>query len=200
MSDVTSPLSGFDLSGLTSAISNIQAITRPVMETLQNIQLTLQPIVEAFEKYKPNIVGIGQVLLKLSRHFSAIEKLGDAQFVFWDYMFEELVHEIADAVNINKTLREQLIRDRFSAVNKTIEKTLSSVVMQKHWKTFSRGLDIIIPSFIRRMDMIQSNMLIRDFAHHLRKLFYVFYIYGCLNSFFFSNNLLHVIYHSKVPP
>ena len=141
MSDVTSPLSGFDLSGLTSAISNIQAITRPVMETLQNIQLTLQPIVEAFEKYKPNIVGIGQVLLKLSRHFSAIEKLGDAQFVFWDYMFEELVDEIADAVNINKTLREQLIRDRFSAVNKTIEKTLSSVVMQKHKRLYSQSVN-----------------------------------------------------------
>lgn len=141
MSDVTSPLSGFDLSGLTSAISNIQAITRPVMETLQNIQLTLQPIVEAFKKYKSNIEGIGQVLLKLSRRFSAIEKLGDAQFVFWNYMSEEMVNEIADAVNINKALREQLIRDRFSAVNKTIEKTLSSAVMQKHKRLYSQSVN-----------------------------------------------------------
>lgn len=55
--------------------------------------------------------------------------MGEAQFVFWDYMTDEFVDAIVDAENINKTLREQLIRDRFSAVNKTIGKTLSSAVM-----------------------------------------------------------------------
>lgn len=56
-------------------------------------------------------------------------------------MSEEMVNEIADAVNINKALREQLIRDRFSAVNKTIEKTLSSAVMQKHKRLYSQSVN-----------------------------------------------------------
>ena len=132
MSDFTSPWQGYDFSGLSAALSRIQEITRPALEALQNIQSTLQPIVEALEQYKPKVEEIGQVLLHVSRRFSAIEKMGDAQFVFWDYMTEEFVDEIVDSENISKTLREQMLRDRFSKVNRTIDKTLSSAVMHKH--------------------------------------------------------------------
>lgn len=141
MSDFTSPWQGYDFSGLSAALSRIQEITRPALEALQNIQSTLQPIVEALEQYKPKVEEIGQVLLHVSRRFSAIEKMGDAQFVFWDYMTDEFVDAIVGAENINKTLREQLIRDRFSAVNKTIDKTLSSAVMQKHKRLYSQSVN-----------------------------------------------------------
>ena len=140
MSDFTSPWQGYDFSGLSAALSRIQEITRPALEALQNIQSTLQPIVEALEQYKPKVEEIGQVLLHVSRRFSAIEKMGDAQFVFWDYMTDEFVDAIVGAENINKTLREQLIRDRFSAVNKTIDKTLSSAVII-HRKIIGSGCD-----------------------------------------------------------
>ena len=140
MSDFTSPWQGYDFSGLSAALSRIQEITRPALEALQNIQSTLQPIVEALEQYKPKVAEIGQALLQASRRFSAIRKMGDAQFVFWDYMTDEFVDAIVGAENINKTLREQLIRDRFSAVNKTIDKTLSSAVMQKHKRLYSQSV------------------------------------------------------------
>mgnify|MGYP004528549697 FL=1 len=141
MIDFTSPWQGYDFSGLSAALSRIQEITRPALEALQNIQSTLQPIVEALEQYKPKVAEIGQALLQASRRFSAIRKMGDAQFVFWDYMTEEYVDAIVGAENINKTLREQLIRDRFSAVNKTIDKTLSSAVMQKHKRLYSQSVN-----------------------------------------------------------
>ena len=91
MSDFTSPWQGYDFSGLSAALSRIQEISRPALEALQNIQSTLQPIVEALEQYKPKVAEIGQALLQASRRFSAIRKMGDAQFVFWDYMTEEYV-------------------------------------------------------------------------------------------------------------
>lgn len=141
MSDFTSPWQGYDFSGLSAALSRIQEITRPALEALQNIQSTLQPIVEALEQYKPKVAEIGQALLQASRRFSAIRKMGDAQFVFWDYMTEEYVDAIVDSENISKTLREQLIRDRFSAVNKTIDKTLSSAVMKKHKRLYSQSVN-----------------------------------------------------------
>lgn len=72
MSDFTSPWQGYDFSGLSAALSRIQEITRPALEALQNIQSTLQPIVEALEQYKPKVEEIGQVLLHVSRRFSAI--------------------------------------------------------------------------------------------------------------------------------
>ena len=140
MSDFTSPWQGYDFSGLSAALSRIQEITRPALEALQNIQSTLQPIVEALEQYKPKVEEIGQVLLHVSRRFSAIEKMGDAQFVFWDYMTEEFVDEIVDSENISKTLREQMLRDRFSKVNRTIDKTLSSAVMHKHKRLYSQSV------------------------------------------------------------
>ena len=141
MSDFTSPWQGYDFSGLSAALSRIQEITRPALEALQNIQSTLQPIVEALEQYKPKVEEIGQVLLHVSRRFSAIEKMGDAQFVFWDYMTEEFVDEIVDSENISKTLREQMLRDRFSKVNRTIDKTLSSPAMQKHKRLYSQSAE-----------------------------------------------------------
>ena len=141
MSDFTSPWQGYDFSGLSAALSRIQEITRPALEALQNIQSTLQPIVEAIEQYRPKVAEIGQALLQATRPLSAIRKMGEAQFVFWDYMTDEFVDAIVGAENINKTLREQLIRDRFSAVNKTIDKTLSSAVMQKHKRLYSQSVN-----------------------------------------------------------
>ena len=140
MSDFTSSWQGYDFSGLGALISRMQEITRPVMEAVQSIQSALQPIVEAIEQYKPKVAEIGQALLQASRRFSAIRKMGDAQFVFWDYMTEEYVDAIVDSENINKTLREQLLRDRFSKVNRTIEKTLSSPAMQKHKRLYSQSV------------------------------------------------------------
>ncbi len=136
MSDFTSPWQGYVFSGFNALLSQMQEITRPVMEAVQSIQSALQPIVEAIEQYKPKVAEIGQALLQASRRFSAIRKMGDAQFVFWDYMTEEYVDAIVDSENINKTLRVQMLRDRFSKVNRTIEKTLSSPAMQRHKRLY----------------------------------------------------------------
>lgn len=141
MSDFTSSWQGYDFSGLGALLSQMQEFTRPVMEAVHSIQSALKPIVEAIEQYRPKVAEIGQALLQATRPLSAIRKMGEAQFVFWDYMTDEFVDAIVGAENINKTLREQLIRDRFSAVNKTIDKTLSSAVMQKHKRLYSQSVN-----------------------------------------------------------
>lgn len=141
MSDYPSLWQEYDFSWLSTALSRIQEITRPAMEALQNIQSTLQPIVEALQQYKPKVEEIGQVLLQVSRRYSAIMKMGDAQYVYWDYMTEEYVDEIVDSENINKTLREHMLRDRFSKVYRTIDKTLSSPAMRKHKRLYSQSVE-----------------------------------------------------------
>ena len=141
MSDFTSSWQGYDFSGLGALLSQMQEFTRPVMEAVHSIQSALKPIVEAIEQYRPKVAEIGQALLQATRPLSAIRKMGEAQFVFWDYMTDEFVDAIVGAENINKMLREQLIRDRFSAVNKTIDKALSSAVMQKHKRLYSQSVN-----------------------------------------------------------
>lgn len=140
MSDYPSPWQGYDFSLWSAALSRIQEITRPAIEALQNIQSILQPIVEALQQYKPKVEEIGQVLLQVSLRSSAIMKMGDAQYVFWDYMTEEYVNEIVESENINKTLREHMLHDRFSKVFRTIDKTLSSPAMRKHKRLYSQSV------------------------------------------------------------
>lgn len=141
MCDFTSLWQKYDFSELGETLSRIQALVRPIVEALQNIKLILQPIVEAFEQYKPQAEGVGQVLLEASRRVSAIREMGDAQFVFWDYMTDEYVDEIVGSDNIDKTLRLQMLKDQFSKVNRTIDKTLSSLTMQKHKRIYSQSLE-----------------------------------------------------------
>ena len=121
MSDFTSSWQGYDFSGLGALLSRMQEFTRPVMEAVHSIQSALKPIVEAIEQYRPKVAEIGQALLQATRPLSAIRKMGEAQFVFWDYMTEEFVDEIVD--------------------NKTIDKTLSSAVMQKHKRLYSQSVN-----------------------------------------------------------
>ena len=140
MNDFTSPWQGYDFLGLSVLLSRMEEITRPVMEAVQSIQLALKPIVEAVEQYKPIVAEIGQTLLHVSHRLSAIERMGDAQFVLWDYITDEYVDAIVDAENINKILRVHMLRDHFSKVNRTIDKTLSSTVMQKHKRLYAQSV------------------------------------------------------------
>lgn len=74
MSDFTSSWQGYDFSGLGALLSQMQEITRHVMEAVQSIQSALQPIVEVIEQYKPKVAEIGQALLQATRPLSAIRK------------------------------------------------------------------------------------------------------------------------------
>lgn len=141
MSDFTSSWQGYDFSDLNASLSRIHDITRPAIEALQNIQSALRPIVEAIEQYKPQITEIGQVLLQASRPLAAIRIMGDAQFVFWDYMTEDFIDTVVDAENINKLLREHMLRNRFNRVNNTIDNTISSPAMQKHKRLYYQAVE-----------------------------------------------------------
>ena len=144
MSDFTSPWEEYDFSGLRAALSRIQEISRPAIEAMQSVLSALKPFVETIEQYKPKIAEAGQVLQQTARRFSAIKKMGDAQFVFWDYMTEELVNAVVESKNINKTLREQMIQNRFSKVNSTIDKTLSSPAMQKRKRLYFQAVEAFL--------------------------------------------------------
>ncbi len=141
MSDYFSSWQGFDFAWLSETISQMQEVIRPAIEAIYNIQSTLKPIVEAVEQHNQEFAEIGQALLHFSRRYSAIMVMGEAQFVFWDYMTDEYVDVIVDAGNINKTLRDEMLRDRFSKVKGTVDKTISFPVMQKHKRLYLQSVE-----------------------------------------------------------
>ena len=107
-----SPRQSFDFSEFDRTISRIREMVRPVMEAMENFRSFMFPIVETIEKYKSRIIAIGQTLEEATRALAVIEKMGDAQFVYWDYMTDDFIDTVVDADNINKLLREHLLRGR----------------------------------------------------------------------------------------
>ena len=130
-----------DFSALSETANRIREFTQPILESVQRFQEIMQPIIEAVERYKPQIEALSQVLSEAARQMSASRKLGDAQFVFWDYMTKEFIDDILDSNNINKTLREYLVRDKFESVNSTIAKCSSNPSMKKHLRLYGQAIE-----------------------------------------------------------
>ena len=141
MNDDFSQLQNFNPLWENDTISRINEIMFPITNQVQKIQETFKPILDALEKFKVHFNEIGKALVKASRPLDAIRKMGEAQFVSWDYMTDEFVEAIVDAENINKTLREHMLRDRFHSVNNTIDKTISSSAMQKHKRLYAQSVN-----------------------------------------------------------
>ena len=166
MNNDFSQLQNFNPLWENDTISRINEIMFPITNQVQKIQETFKPILDALEKFKVHFNEIGKALVKASRPLDAIRKMGEAQFVYWEYMTSEDRDLIVNAENINKTLREYMQRDRFCTVNNTIEKTLSSPEMHKHRRLFSQSVkafrdgssDIAVTGFTSVFDGLLSDV------------------------------------------
>ena len=49
---------------------------------------------------------LSKSLSEWSRPYRAIEKLGENQYVYWDYLDDEMIDTLLQSNNINKTMRE----------------------------------------------------------------------------------------------
>lgn len=160
------PWQDSDFSILNETISRIREITRSAQEMMQNLQDILRPLFETIEQYKPNIIAIGAALSGMARSLSAIGKLGDAQFVYWDYLPPEFVDAIVDSKNTNKTLRELLEHDRFRKVNDTVNQTLAHPMIRSYKrlymqcvKAFQNGnRDLAVLGFVSIFDGLLSDI------------------------------------------
>ena len=130
-----------DFSKIQAIISGFQEVVRPIFEGVQKFRDALQPFVEAVEEYKPKIVAVSQVFLALGQRLKAVDKLGDAQFVYWEYMSQEFVDDIVAAKNVNATLRQYMIRDKFVKVDETITKTMDSEQMIPFKRLYGQAVD-----------------------------------------------------------
>lgn len=166
------------LSTLKETISQINEMTRPMLEFTRNFQEMMRPLVESVKKYfdEVNIIEVGRGIAEAFRPLIAIEKLGEAQFVFWDYMTSELVDDIIDSDNINKTLSEYIARDNFKAVNDTIEKCNFNPIMKKHLRLYKQSVeaykkghtDLAITGFTSVFDGLLSDVS-KDDTHKLKQ-------------------------------
>lgn len=155
-----------DFSALTETARRIEEAIRPVRESLQRISEVIQPVIIALESYKPKIEAGMQVFAKAMRNMDAVRKMGEAQFVCWDYMSADLAEQLIVSKNTNKILREYLVKEKFKSVDKTIALCQSSPLLTKHLRLFNQAVsafkrgenDIAVNAFTSVFDGILSKV------------------------------------------
>ena len=141
MSDNLFPWKEYDNSWWNEIASQIKEITRPAIEAQYDYQAVLKPLVEAVEQYyKPILESVVHSIAQASRPLIAIEKMGEVQYVCWDYLSSDFIEAIVNANNVNRALRELVLRDRLQKVNETIQNTTNSPIMQKHLRVYLQSV------------------------------------------------------------
>ena len=129
------------VSGIKKVVDEATEIANTMRDFVQKIQGILRPITEAVAQYQSVFSGAIQTLSKASSILNAIRRLGTAQFVCWEYMSSSFVDEIVSSENINKTLREHFVKEKFRTVNDTIQRCKEYSLMKRHLRVFNQSVE-----------------------------------------------------------
>lgn len=155
-----------DFSHLTESIRKAQEMIRSVAAAMLRTQELFRPIVEGVERYKKQIASAFAGIAKLARPLNAIRIMGETQFVYWDVMDSQLIDDLIESNNPNKTLRAFVSRNKFAYVNNTIDKCINNPKIQKHLRLFSQSVnafrhgdsDLAVNGFTSVLDGLLSDI------------------------------------------
>ena len=120
---------------------HIQELTKPIEEMISRIHSIVNPIFESIEKNRAKWLEITKSISEAGKVFVAIGKLGDAQFVYWDFMTVGFRNEIYNSENVNKTLRIYFEKNKYQIVKKTVAKTQRNPYMKKYKRLYDQSVD-----------------------------------------------------------
>lgn len=155
-----------DFSQLAESMRKAQAMIRSVAAAMLRTQEIIRPIVEVVEKYKEQVSRLATSFSMFVRPLSAIKIMGEAQFVYWDVMDQQLIDELIESNNPNKTLRAFVSKNKFAYVNSTIDKCINNPKMQKHLRLFTQSVnafqrgdsDLAVNGFTSVLDGLLSDI------------------------------------------
>lgn len=129
-----------DFSPLKEIAKSIEEMMRPVAETMLRFQEMMRPIIATIESLKPNFDGLITGLAEATRTILVVNKLGDAQFVYWSHIKKEFIEDILSSNNINKTLRKLFVLRRVSTVDNTIKNCRGNSSLARHMRLFDQSI------------------------------------------------------------
>lgn len=109
-----------------------------IYEIGQRINKNFQSALENIAEFNSRFIEVAKTLAEAVRPFSVISKLGEAQFVYWDFLNDDFVDEILSSDDIDKTLYEILIKDKFRKVNITIDMCSRHPLIASYNRIFSQ--------------------------------------------------------------
>jgi hypothetical protein len=129
-----------DLSALDNSMHRMNEVIQPIVRAIERFHQMMQPIYDAIEQYRPRIVEFGKKAAEAVRPLIAIEKMGDSQYVYWDYMDKAFINDLVISDNVNKTLRAYMVRDHYKKVDVTIEKSRLCPLMKNHSRIYDQSV------------------------------------------------------------
>ena len=155
---------GNNQSSLSSAF--VQLIAQQIKESMKKLREILEPLRETVQQHYSWLAKHSNSLSRAGKILLAIRKMGEAQYVCWDFLDEEFVDEIAFSDNTNKTLRQYILQDKFKNVNDTIEKTCNNPIIKKHLRLYNQSVfafqngcsDLAVTGFTSVFDGLLSDI------------------------------------------
>lgn len=129
-----------DFSPLIETIKGIQERMKPITDVIVKFEEIMRPLRVIAESVQVRIREIAVALSEAMRPLCAAVRLGEAQYVYWNYMTSEFIDAIIDSKNVNKTLREFMVQDKFKAVDDTIEKCSANSYMNCYTRMFDQSV------------------------------------------------------------
>lgn len=123
-----------DFSSIKATLLKSEARLQEMMRAFaESVQEMMHPITEALEEFQSQFK-------EVTRPLCTIGKLGNAQFVCWSYMTRDFVDAIIATDNINKTLRELMVKDRYKTVDDTIHRCFSNSLIKPHHRLLEQSV------------------------------------------------------------
>ncbi len=110
------------LESLGLLVSRIDEITSPIKKNLKRFGEIISPVLESLNKWAISIEPTMRKLSIVFRPIAAIQKLGENQFLFWDFLSDEFVDNILSQNNIKPIMRKYYYANDNRIVRATIEK------------------------------------------------------------------------------
>ena len=92
----------------------------PLKGALRAIEVFSESISELLRPINENAVKLGEMLLEAFKPFAAARKLGEAQYVYWDYIESDFADSLIKSKNTNEILCRRNETDEYRTVGYTI--------------------------------------------------------------------------------
>lgn len=122
-------------------VESLHDMLQPVVEAVARCGEPLRQIKSAVKQNSLRFDDVVGKIVDAGRGLWVIRELGEAQFVWWDYMTEEFIDGIEFSENINKFLRQYILQDKARKVDNTIEMIRANPIMNKHLRIFDQSVE-----------------------------------------------------------
>lgn len=132
-----------DFSPVIKTLNAIQETTKPFDDVMLKFNEIMRPLHEFAESVQLQFREVSVAVSEAIRPLRSAEMLGEAQYVYWNYMSSEFVDTIINSQNVNQTLEELIVQKRLLTVDDTIEKCRANPYMHCYTHIFNQSVRAI---------------------------------------------------------